>query len=227
MPLICLETALPAKFAATIREALGPRPAATLGVSSARIAAAAFCDAAGRRRRSQGVHRRARAGVRTRPCDCHHATLWRDFLRNLRSGLRVAFGLARLAAVDFRVNVRAAWCWFSSSMSLSACLRRLRCALVPSRRAVASRPRVRRLHDVGAVADGRVAGAAFRQPHLRARDAASSCSPRAGAERAYRSSLTLPGAQGVAARLFVPADRFLGAHRSGSRSSTGARWRRR
>ena len=42
VPLICLETALPAKFAATIREALGREPERPAGVRGPRAAAAAL-----------------------------------------------------------------------------------------------------------------------------------------------------------------------------------------
>ena len=42
VPLVCIETALPAKFAATIREALGRDPHAPRGVRRPRVAAAAL-----------------------------------------------------------------------------------------------------------------------------------------------------------------------------------------
>ena len=60
VPMIVLETALPAKFAATIVEAIGrepPRPAGPRGTGGP---AEALRGHAGRCRRRQGVHRRAR-----------------------------------------------------------------------------------------------------------------------------------------------------------------------
>ena len=66
VPVICVETALAAKFAATIREALEPRSAASRRIRGARSAAAALCHDARRRRLGQGVRRAARAGVMER-----------------------------------------------------------------------------------------------------------------------------------------------------------------
>ena len=64
VPLVCLETALPAKFAATIREALGRAPARPAGLRGSRIAAAALRGDRRRRRSREGVHRPARGDVR-------------------------------------------------------------------------------------------------------------------------------------------------------------------
>ena len=96
VPLVCIETALPAKFAATIREALGRDPDApprTPISRPGRSAASVLPADVGAR---QGVHRRARRAPPERafaaasPCDLDVATM-RNALanlgRNLRAGL--------------------------------------------------------------------------------------------------------------------------------------------
>ena len=60
VPLICLETALPAKFAATIREARRHRAAASADIRRSRVAAAALHEAARGRGAGGSLHRRAR-----------------------------------------------------------------------------------------------------------------------------------------------------------------------
>ena len=64
IPLVCLETALPVKFDATIREALGTRAAAAGRVRRSRVATAAVRGDRPRRGRGQGVHRAARERLR-------------------------------------------------------------------------------------------------------------------------------------------------------------------
>ncbi len=73
LPLICLETALPAKFAETIQEALGrqpERPAALEGIETA--AATLRSDGCGCGE-AEGVHLRKRAAVTARGIAGHHA----------------------------------------------------------------------------------------------------------------------------------------------------------
>ena len=57
VPMICLETALPVKFAETIVEAIGVRAAAPAGLRRHRGAAAAVRDDRRRCRRAEGLHR--------------------------------------------------------------------------------------------------------------------------------------------------------------------------
>ena len=96
VPLICLETALPAKFGATIREALGREPGAARRVRRASNRAAALRGAAGRCVEGQGVHRGPRRGRLTR----RRRSLMAYALRNLVAQSRGGVAPRVLPAVD-------------------------------------------------------------------------------------------------------------------------------
>ena len=108
VPLICLETALPDKFAATIR---GARPgrANTGGRTRESSATAALRRAPTRRRYGQGLHRRARGADQSRPGAADsipkltHPCL-RDLGRNIAWVRRSRLGLP-VTRLDFRVGV--------------------------------------------------------------------------------------------------------------------------
>ncbi|MGT2490350.1 hypothetical protein ACU4GD_06880 [Cupriavidus basilensis] len=68
VPMLVLETALPAKFADTIREALGHEPGASGQLRRHRKPAAALRGGAGRGGPDRGLHRRPHGPVGASPC---------------------------------------------------------------------------------------------------------------------------------------------------------------
>ncbi len=95
VPLICIETALPVKFAATIREALGrepARPAAYAGLEARPQRFTVLPADVGAR---EGVHRGARGRRVTRRPRSRMRYALANLLRNLGAGLRLALLPAR------------------------------------------------------------------------------------------------------------------------------------
>ena len=109
VPLVCIETALPAKFAATIREALGrepARPAASARTSRRGRSAAPCCPPTPRasRRSSRSTPRPRRRGRRPAPIACHAPRARQPRCRNLVAGLRLALFLP-VTRLAFRVDL--------------------------------------------------------------------------------------------------------------------------
>ena len=108
VPLICIETALPAKFAATIREALGREPRAAGRLRGLEARPQHVHRAARRRRARQGVHRRSTRGLSVAACArCAVPLPLRSLVRNLVAGLRLAFFLP-VTRLAFRIDLAAA-----------------------------------------------------------------------------------------------------------------------
>ena len=133
VPLVCIETALPVKFGATIREALGREPARPAALRGSRIAAAALRVLPRRRRRGQGVHRGARGRrLMRRSAFAPWRYALANLLRNLRAGLRLACFL-RVERLAFRIDLAQLLLLF---VAVGADRHRWR--LVPRRAAAAS-----------------------------------------------------------------------------------------
>ena len=107
--------------------------------------------------------------------------LWRDFWRNIRSGLRVALGLAGLAARIFASACgNCSWCSVFN-VAIGACVDYVRAGPDP----VLSTYAIVYEGFMGAVLllMGALLSAAFRQPHLRLAVPRHRARQRAGAER--------------------------------------------